>query len=185
MGAEYLETRTVPLDELTPYPGNAKRGKVEAIRESIRRNGQYRSLVVRDTGGAFVVLAGNHTMLGLQAEGHTEARCELIRCDDATARRINLADNRTSELGSMDGDALLELLQAADAEEGLDGTGYTDEDLSALLGRVEELPPEGDAATEDMPGVWGVVVECDDEHQQTELLERLAGEGWRVRALIG
>jgi ParB-like chromosome segregation protein Spo0J len=182
--AEYIETRNVPLDELQPFPGNAKRGDIPLIRESIRRNGQYRALVVRDIGGAYVVLAGNHTLKGLEAEGHTSARCELIRCDDATARRINLVDNRAADKGSYDGDALVELLRHADEEEGLEGTGYTEEDLTDLLGKTEELPPAGDADTDDAPAMWGVVVECDTEDEQVELLERLSGEGHRVRALI-
>ncbi|MGA5820826.1 DNA methyltransferase [Kitasatospora sp. NPDC094028] len=138
-GATYIETRQVPLDELTPFPGNAKRGDVEAIRASLRRNGQYRSLVVRlIEHGPITVLAGNHTLQALTAEGHSTARCEIIACDDATARRINLADNRIAELGSFDTEALAELLAAADGD--LDGTGYTTADIDSILGSIQELP---------------------------------------------
>lgn len=133
----YITTRPVPIDELTPFPGNAKRGDVETIRASLRRNGQYRSLVVREIeNGPLVVLAGNHTMQALAAEGHTEARCEVIRCDDHTARRVNLVDNRAAELGGWDDEALAELLTAMDGD--LDGTGYTDTDLDALLSLHDE-----------------------------------------------
>jgi hypothetical protein len=34
------------------------------------------------------------------------------------------------------------------------------------------------------PEVWGIVVTCDNETEQTRLLERLADEGWQVRALM-
>lgn len=142
MSSSYVATRDIPLDELTPFPGNAKRGDVDSIRASLRKNGQYRGLVVRDVDGAYIVLAGNHTMQALKAEGREAARCEVIRCDDSTARRINLADNRTAELGSYDDESLAELLQAAQDEDGsLAGTGWTDADLAALLGEpnVEEL----------------------------------------------
>lgn len=139
-GVTYIGTRDIPLDELTPFPGNAKRGDVEAIRASLRKNGQYRGLVVRQIdNGPLIVLAGNHTMQALVAEGHATARCEIVQCDDATARRINLADNRTAELGSYDNDALAELI--AGMNDDLDGTGYTQDDIDALLGTVEELPP--------------------------------------------
>lgn len=150
--ATYVRTTSIPLDQLTPFPGNAKRGNVDAILTSLRRNAQYRSLVVREiTHGPLIVLAGNHTMQALTTHGpgpctyttpggqpcaicHNQpwepaARCEIITCDDATARRINLADNRTSELGTYDNDALAELLTGLDD---LDGTGYTDEDLQLL-----------------------------------------------------
>lgn len=137
--AAYLATRDIPLDELTPFPGNAKRGDVEAIRASLRRNGQYRSLIVREIpNGPLIVLAGNHTMQALAAEGHAAARCEIVQCDDATARRINLADNRTAELGTYDDDALAELITALDGD--YDGTGYAQDDIDAILNQNEELP---------------------------------------------
>jgi site-specific DNA-methyltransferase (adenine-specific) len=129
----YIRTADVPLDELTPFPGNAKRGDVDQIRASLRRNGQYRSLVVREIpDGPLIVLAGNHTMQALAAEGHETARCEVVLCDEDTARRINLADNRTAELGGYDNDALAELLSYLDGD--YEGTGYTDADIDELLG---------------------------------------------------
>lgn len=146
--ATYLTTRDIPLDELTPFPGNAKRGDVEAIRASLRRNGQYRSLVVREIpSGPLIVLAGNHTLQALANEGRTEARCEIVHCDDATARRINLADNRTAELGHYDDAALTQLLDALDGD--YDGTGWAEEDLQALLA----TPADYECATveDDLP----------------------------------
>lgn len=140
-GVTYLRTADVPLDELTPFPGNAKRGDVDQIRASIRRNGQYRSLVVREIpNGPLVVLAGNHTMQALAAEDHGTARCEVVLCDDATARRINLADNRTAELGGYDNDALTELLSYLDDD--YEGTGYTTADVERI---VNALPPDPEA----------------------------------------
>jgi DNA modification methylase len=145
VGVIYLDTRPVPLDELTPFPGNAKRGDVEAIRASLKRNGQYRSLVVREVpNGPLIVLAGNHTLQALAAEGHDSARCEIVRCDDATARRINLADNRTAELGAYDDDALAALLKDLDGD--YDGTGWNEEDLEALtvINETEQGPALAD-----------------------------------------
>lgn len=137
-GTTYLGTRDVPTVDLTPFPGNAKRGDVDTIRGSIRRNGQYRSLVVRSApDGRLIVLAGNHTLQALILEGHPTARCEIVECDDDTARRINLADNRTAELGDYDRDGLAELLSYLDGD--YEGTGYTDEYVQALI-----TPPSED-----------------------------------------
>lgn len=138
MAVAYVETRDVPFSQLNRFPGNARRGDVEQIRESIRRHGQYRSLVVRDTGSELVILAGNHTHDAIRAEGHKTARCEIITCSDDEARRINLADNRLAELGSYDNDELAELLSYLDGD--YEGTGYTDEDVDAIL-----TPPADDA----------------------------------------
>ncbi|MFF4403822.1 ParB/RepB/Spo0J family partition protein [Streptomyces sp. NPDC001404] len=145
-GARYLRTALLPLDQLMPYPGNAKRGDVDAIRASLRKNGQYRSLVVRAVpDGPLIVLAGNHTMLALAAEGREDARCEVIECDDATARRINLADNKIPELGDYDDDALAELLSHLD--EDYRGTGYSDADVQRIVHAVPHVPE----APEDFP----------------------------------
>ena len=147
MAAKWLETRDVRLSELTRYPGNARRGNVEEIRKSIRRHGQYRSLVVRSHDGKYVILAGNHTRDALEAEGFDTARCELIECDDAEARRITLADNKIGELPDpdtgerYDGDALAELLSSLDGD--FDGTGWTEEDLADLLAEDEPDPTGG------------------------------------------
>lgn len=138
MAATYIETREVPVHQLARFPGNAKHGNVEEIRTSIRRTGQYRSLVVRAHDGQMTILAGNHTHDAIKAEGHATARCEIIECTDDDARRINLADNRLAELGEMDTDALVELLSYLDGD--YEGTGYDDAFVEALLNPGEEIP---------------------------------------------
>jgi hypothetical protein len=147
--AIFVTVRDVPLADLARFPGNARRGDVGAIRASLRRHGQYRSLVVRDTGSGLVVLAGNHTRDALDAEGHATARCEVIQCSDDEARRINLADNRLAELGGYDDADLAALLEGLDGD--FDGTGWAQEDLDALL--AEE--PEARTDPDDVPDVPG------------------------------
>lgn len=147
MTATFIETRSIPLEQLTPYPGNARRGNIEAIRGSLRANGQYRSLIVRVTPDALIVLAGNHTLLALAAEGHVEARCETIRCNEPTARRINLADNRTAELGGYDDEALAQLIGALDGD--FSGTGWTEDDYSTIA--AADTEPGLGLADEDQP----------------------------------
>jgi hypothetical protein len=166
--AVYQRTALISLDELTPYPGNAKRGDVELILSSLRRNGQYRSLVVREIeNGPLIILAGNHThqALALHGPGPCEetvrvggeerpcgicgnalsdpggARCEVITCDDDTARRINLVDNRAADVGDYDADALAALL--ADLGDDFDGTGYDSAEVDRLMAPPDPaVPPE-------------------------------------------
>lgn len=159
--ATYLRTDTIPVDKLTPYPGNAKRGDTAAILASLRKNGQYRGLVVREQpDGALVVLAGNHTRQALFEHGPGDcgvkdcgvcgnsphwvpsARCDVVRCDDQTALRVNLADNRTADLGSYDYAGLAELLGSLGD---VDGTGYSDQDvqdITALVALPDEEPKD-------------------------------------------
>lgn len=183
MSVTWLETREVPIGELTKFPGNAKRGDVKAIRESIRKTGQYRAIVVRRmhvNDGGLIILAGNHTFEAIVAEGSPTIRCEIIECSDAEATRINLADNRLAEIGEYDEEDLAALLTRLDGD--FAGSGWSFEDLDKLTD--PEAPELGDAEIDELPGVWGVVIECADETQQVSLLRRLDGEGLKVRALM-
>jgi ParB-like chromosome segregation protein Spo0J len=130
--AQWIETRLIPIDELQPFPGNARRGRIKVIQESLQRNGQYRSLVVRQVGEGLVVLAGNQTMQALLADGRTEARCEIIACSDSEARRINLVDNRANDLSTDDPEALALLL--AEIGDDLPGTGFSAAEVEKMLG---------------------------------------------------
>lgn len=142
--------REIPISDLTSFPGNPRRGDVESIRSSIRRLGQYRTIVVRDTGSGLVILAGNHTTRALEAEGRATVRGEVIECSDDEARRINLADNRLAELGGYDDDDLSTLLEELDGD--FAGTGWQQTDLDKLLAdfqpdddeppRLDELEPK-------------------------------------------
>jgi len=172
--ATYVRTDDVALGDLRPFPGNARRGDPAVILQSLVRNGQFRSLIVRDTGTGLVVLAGNHTLQALLAHGPGPcgmtttvdgeelpcalcggqdwapvARCEIVTCDDATATRINLVDNRSAELGGWDQEALAELIAGLDGD--LEGTGYTDADLDKLVAAIEEAYEEEDDEEPEAP----------------------------------
>jgi hypothetical protein len=41
------------------------------------------------------------------------------------------------------------------------------------------------AQQEEFPEQYGIIIECENEATQTEVLERLMGEGLRCRALVG
>lgn len=139
MPVAFVGTRDIPISDLTRFPGNARRGNVAEIRKSIRRHGQYRAIVVRDCAEGLVILAGNHTRDALEAEGHESARCEVITCTDDEARRVNIADNRMSDLAVDDSDAIAELLSYLDDD--YDGTGWSAEDVAALI-EVPDFGPE-------------------------------------------
>ena len=138
MPVAFTGTRDIKIADLTRFPGNARRGNVAEIRKSIRRHGQYRAIVVRDCTDGLVILAGNHTRDALEAEGHDSARCEVITCTDDEARRVNLADNKLSDLATDDPDELAELLSYLDGD--YEGTGWTEEDVDALITPPEDFP---------------------------------------------
>src|ERR1039458_6034230 len=140
MTVERLGARDIPVAELTYFPGNARRGNLAEIRKSVKRLGQYRSVVVRHAPDGLVILAGNHTVQAMTAEGHATAYCDVIRCTDDEAIRVNVADNRLSDIADNDPDELVQLLSYLDDD--YEGTGWTATEVEALIG-PPDIPPGG------------------------------------------
>lgn len=171
MTTEYVETKMVLLDRLTPYPGNARVGDRKALLESLEANGQYRSLIVRDTGDELIVLAGNNTMAALEERGDESARCEIVHCDDATALRVNLVDNATNDRATYDDAARARLLVLLDGE--LSGSGYDEDEADAIIARFEE--PEFTVPEEIVTAEYN-----DDEDERRQRKISHGGEGSRT-----
>lgn len=184
--------KDVPLAELRTYHRNPRRGDVEAIKTSILANGVYKPLVVNrgtHTGRSSEVLAGNHLMKALRDLGRDSADVVFVDVDDDQAARIVLADNRASDLGSYEIESLIELIQSVDD---LEGTLYTDEELSGLLAADDtDADADTDADTDADAGegagttTYGVVVMCASERDQLALLNELLERGLPARALSG
>lgn len=142
------------VEQLRQHPQNPRRGDVEMIASSIDANGFYGSIVAQRSTG--YVLAGNHRLLAARQRGIAELPVIWLDVDDDAARRILLVDNRSNDLASYDEAELVELLRDLDGE--LDGTGYTEEDLIALMSSVDVAHAVGD----------------DDEQIDGELFSRFA-----------
>ena len=177
-----IGTEEAEIDTLVSYPGNARRGSLRVVRESIAALGQYRPLVVRRRDGKpDMILCGHTTRDALVAEGHATARIDVLTCSDDEARRINLIDNRSQELASWDTEALTAQLETFGDD--YTATGFSVADAQKVM--FGGMPEPGDADTEDDGADgWGIVIELDSEDEQAEWLGKLAGEGLRVRALM-
>ena len=189
------EPTTLPITDINLHHKNARIGDVETIKGSMVANGVYKPIVVNKgtyTGRPNEVLAGNHSlkaMRQLAEENPTDPRWQniavwLVDVDDERATRILLADNATADKGTYDQAGLLELLEAVDHD--LDGTGYTYEDMETLAKATEgnELPEPGDADVDEWNQSYAIVVECQTEAEQTELLGRFLEEGLECRAIM-
>ena len=130
------ETRA-HIESIEPHPANPNDGDVAAIAESIRQNGFYGRIVVRDSTGK--ILAGEHRWRAAQEVGLGEVPVERVECDDETAMRILLADNRTAEKAEREPEPLADLLESLETtQEGLTGTGYDGGDLDQLLEDLDD-----------------------------------------------
>jgi ParB-like nuclease family protein len=115
---------------------------VEAIKASLRAHGQYRPIVVNRP--TMQVLAGNHTLEAAKQLGWKEIAATFVDVDDEQARRIVLVDNRTNDLADYDPQALVDLLEELPD---LEGSGYDQADLDALLDQVAWPAEELDGST--------------------------------------
>ena len=117
-----------PMKVLAEYPGNPRRGDVEAIAESLDANGFYGAVIVDSKTKQ--ILAGNHRYKAAMVSDADTIPVFLVKTDDPDhARRINLGDNRYGDKATYDEESLVaSLKELAD----LTGSGYTDRDLSDL-----------------------------------------------------
>ncbi len=129
----FTETKMVPVTSLKPYDKNPRKGNVRAIAESLSTNKQYRPIVVQQKTKK--ILAGNHTWQAAKALGWSQIAVVFVDVSDEEAKRIVLADNRTTDLAGYDDKVLAELLKSLGDPE---GTGYTESDMQAIIGATQE-----------------------------------------------
>lgn len=139
----YVETIEVDIDTPQDYPGNARLHDEDWLDASVQANGQYRAVLARRLpDGTLQLLAGHGTRAAFRRRGDAVIRVEVIEATDREARRINLVDNPRPGIGGFDDNAVLELLDLAKADGGLEGTGWDEaayEDLLKLAGPPPSL----------------------------------------------
>lgn len=155
-GPEILRPFLVPIDSLEPWPDNPRRGDVVAVRRSLARFGQLKPIVVSGSR----IVAGHHVVLAATELEWTHVAVAPNEFEnEEEARAFLLADNRTSELGIVDEEALAEQLRTIRERSTLDGTGYSEKDAEDLEARLASLrawrpqPEELDPTDEQPPSL--------------------------------
>ena len=178
---EKLQIETISIDDLELDPNNARKHSeknINAICESLTQFGQRKPIVINADD---VVIAGNGTVEAARKLGIKTL--EIVRVpanwSEEKIKAYALADNRTAELASWDAEILLSQLNELN---------IADWDINALGFKEFELnPPKDSDADTDMKSIgerYEVVIECEDENEQTALLIRLSQDGLKVRAII-
>jgi hypothetical protein len=126
----------------------------------------------------------------------TEIPVVWLDVDDKAALRILLADNRTSDLGDYDKEALAEILLQLRAAEDLAGSGYGELDVGKILVEMGDaliLANNEDAAEVEQKIAasahgykeqYGVIVMCTDEAAQQEVFEKLTADGFECKIVV-
>jgi len=172
----------VPVGALSPNGWNPNQGDLGKIIESVHVNRFYGAILAQKSTGK--IIAGEHRWRAAQSEGLQVVPVIWMDVDDEAAKRIMLADNRTSRLGMDDPNALADLLQGLPS---LEGTGFDSDDLDALLADLNTTPFDGPGGKDEsgkLKEQFQVLVDCGSESKQGELLEMLDGKGWTCRALM-
>ena len=174
-----LEIKVIAIDDLILDPDNARahnQKNLDAIAKSLQMFGQRKPVVITKE---LVVVAGNGTLEAARQIGWKGLSCVTVPddWDTDTIKAYALADNRTAELASWNTEVLLGQLRD------LDSSDWSVTDLG-FKGFDLKTRDEIDTDLKEIGERFEVVIECDDENDQTALLLRLSQEGLRVRAIV-
>jgi ParB-like chromosome segregation protein Spo0J len=145
-----VKIETVAIGSISPDPANLRKHgarNLDAIKASMRRFGQQTPIVVDSRG---IILAGHGRFEAAKALGWAKIKVVRSSLKGSEAIAYGIADNRTAELAEWDGVALAETLRALQSEDfELDSTGFTDEDVTAMLQKLgSEILEPGDEGHE-------------------------------------
>lgn len=178
--------RTVEIERLSESPDNPRhiaKERFDALKHALSQDPEMleaRPLIATPDGQ---VVCGNMRLRAAQSLGWETIRVFVADLDPATRREWMLRDNQ--EYGEWVPDELAALI-SAHREEDRDMAllGFSEPQIAELLKLGDDLPEGGDQQTDPPPEIYGVVVNCDSDSQQSELLERLTEEGYECRALL-
>ena len=153
MEAEQVRVVLTPLSKITEADRNVKDHDIGAIHESMNRFGFTSPLLMNEATQKLVAGHGRVEALkqkkqfgeeppkNIEIEDTGDWLVPIIRGvyfdNEDEAQAYLLADNRLTELGGWNTTALVEELQKLAENTGLEGTGFDDADLNALMEEYE------------------------------------------------
>lgn len=177
--------RRVPASELLPNPKNWRthpQAQRDALRGILAEIGFAGACLARETPEGLMLIDGH-----LRAEEAPDAKIPVLILDvsESEADKLLACLDPMAAMAEADAAKLDSLLREIDTES------------EALAGMLTELAEEngivpqegegdadeGDASEEQPPERWGVYIECDNEGQQRDLLEKLNEEGFNCRGI--
>jgi ParB-like chromosome segregation protein Spo0J len=178
-----------PIDRPIAYARNSRKipqAAIDKVAASIKEFG-WRQPIVVDADDVIVV--GHTRLFAARKLGKQTVPVHVARdLTPAQIKAYRLADNRVAEETDWDKELLhVELSELAEDFSNLDAiTGFDLKEIQDLLGYKEEAPDAHELGDEPAYNQkWMVLIECANEAEQVEMLERLMAEGVNCKAMNG
>lgn len=181
------------LSEMIPYAGNARthsRAQLDLLRKSLETYGWTVPMGIAGNK----MLAGHgrlHVAIELRDAGidipgnpsrDVGPTIDLSHLTEPQQRAYILADNKIAEQAGWNFETLsLEIGALRELNFNLDLTGFGKKELARLRERVNQDTATG--TIDSVPETFQVIVDCANDAQQRELLNRMLAEGFACRAL--
>lgn len=180
----YSHAPLIDIHAVREHPDNTRQGDTGAVVEAIKAHGFYGQIEVNATNGYTVM--GNTRLRAMLALGCKEIPADVRPLTEREERENLISDNRTSDLASYDEQGHADFLAAMAAEPaGLDGTGWSGDELDDFRSALQRTQnrPLGEPTAHSLSGLaYRIVITCNGEREQQELLDRLQSEGYVVAA---
>ena len=176
----------VPVGSLRPMPGNPRRmpyHQAVALRKSVKRWGMVDPIIARAPD--LLVIGGHQRLYAARESGIESVPCVLVEVSDADAKAMNLALNRIS--GEWEETELSTMLAELEHEHfDLTVTGFEQAEVEGLLSSIEREVQSVTAPdeTRQIKARYQIVINCTDEAEQLELIERFSSEGIACKAQV-
>jgi DNA modification methylase len=137
MDQSTLAVEWVPIEKVFLSPSNPRRNDeaVPHVAASIKRFGWQQPIVARRSGE---VIAGNTRLKAAKSMGMPTVPVVWFDGSELDATAFSIADNKTHDFAAFDEPALAMILQRLQAEDGLEGVGFSTDEIDELLKKVQD-----------------------------------------------
>ena len=183
-----LKIEEVALSELVLYKNNTKlhdKKQIQQIVASIKEFGFNDPLAIDQKTKTIIEGHGRYEAAKL-LKLKVVPVIKLGHLSEAQRKAYAIAHNKLTMNTEFDEDKLKAELSALDnIDFDLELTGFDLEDIEKLLtGEGDDPGISGDTSPEDLPENFNVLVSCESEYDQQQLLEKIEQESYQCKALI-
>lgn len=175
----------VDTSKLQPWARNPRRNDaaVKRVADSIRRFGFAAPILARRENNE--IIAGHTRWRAAKLLGIGKVPVRFMDISESDAHLLALADNKTGELAEWDDAAVAKILGEYNFADAI-VAGWTGAELGKMVDDLIGAPDQDDDASESLGAglTYSIIIECQDETQQGELLERFESEGLQCKPMV-